>query len=255
MRVCRKVSVFRAMPGILPLELSLWIGLLAVSDAMKMPGITELPRGNDRAVRAWADASSERAPDPPPRAASAPRHTRSFLPRISSGFGRRSDPIEGDRRWHYGIDLPGARGTPVMASETGIVRFAGAAGGYGRMVEIAHGRGFSTRYAHLDCILVAVGTRVARGEPIALMGASGRATGSHLHFELREDGKAVNPLPRLGTFVPHEKDARHESSSRHHSFGRAENRVNTEARTAEVHLSAFARARAAANQGKPGSEP
>ena len=142
---------------------------------------------------------------------------------------------------HYGIDLPGVRGTPVMASEAGIVRFAGAAGGYGRMVEIAHGSGLSTRYAHLDRILVAVGARVARGEPIALMGASGRTTGSHLHFEIREDGMAVDPLPRLGAPL------------------RARDHVPEPARQVptpvqQVHLSGFARARADANE-DPDPEP
>lgn len=85
-----------------------------------------------------------------------------------------------------------------MASASGIVRFAGRAGGYGNMIEIDHGGGLETRYAHLSALLVRPGTPVSAGETIALMGSTGLSTGSHLHFEVRRDGRAANPLGYLG---------------------------------------------------------
>ena len=103
---------------------------------------------------------------------------------------------------HYGIDIPGRAGTPVYAAEGGVVRFAGRAGGYGNLIEIVHPGGARTRYGHLSAILVPAGTEVARGEPIARMGSTGRSTGSHLHFELRTNGRAVDPLPHLGGAAP-----------------------------------------------------
>lgn len=116
------------------------------------------------------------------------------LPRLSSGFGPRSDPLHRGRAIHRGIDLPGAAGTPILASASGIIRFAGTAGTYGNMIEIEHAEGLRTRYAHLSRILVRRGAMVALGETIALMGSTGRSTGNHLHFEVRSDGRAVNPF-------------------------------------------------------------
>ena len=115
------------------------------------------------------------------------------IPLISSPFGRRRDPINGGAGIHAGIDIPGRLGTPVVASATGTVRFAGHAGGYGTMIEIDHGDGLVTRYAHLSERLVTAGDQVAQGQTIGLMGSTGRSTGSHLHFEVRMHGAAVPP--------------------------------------------------------------
>lgn len=120
------------------------------------------------------------------------------LPRLSSGFGYRDHPILGRRAMHAGIDIPGRAGTTIYASGGGIVRFSGRSGGYGEMIEIDHGNGMSTRYAHLSRLLVAPGMPVSRGEAIGLMGSTGRSTGSHLHFEVRVNGRAANPLSYLG---------------------------------------------------------
>lgn len=122
--------------------------------------------------------------------------------RLSSGFGVRTDPIHGGRRAHHGLDIPGGAGTPILASASGRVAFAGSAGGYGRMVEIDHGGGLATRYAHLSQILVAPGEAVSLQQPIALMGSSGRSTGNHLHFEVRLNGRPTNPLGWLGGTAP-----------------------------------------------------
>ena len=116
---------------------------------------------------------------------------------FTSNFGIRTDPFQGTARMHAGVDIPGPVGTPVYATADGTVDEAQRAGGYGNMIEIDHGKGIATRYGHLSKILVASGTHVTRGELIGLMGSTGRSTGPHLHYEVRIDGKAVNPAPFL----------------------------------------------------------
>lgn len=118
---------------------------------------------------------------------------------VNSGFGVRSDPFRGGRAMHAGVDMPGPVGTPIYATADGRVGRAGWYGGYGNLVELEHGRGIQTRYGHLSSILVAPGTRVKRGQLIGLMGSTGRSTGSHLHYEVRIEGRAVNPIPFLQT--------------------------------------------------------
>jgi len=116
---------------------------------------------------------------------------------FTSTFGVRSDPFRGTAAMHAGVDIPGTIGTPIYATADGIVGYAGVRGGYGNMVEISHGRGIQTRYGHMSKLLVEANTRVHRGQMIGLMGSTGRSTGSHLHYEVRVDGKAVNPIPFL----------------------------------------------------------
>jgi len=116
---------------------------------------------------------------------------------FTSTFGVRSDPFRGTAAMHAGVDIPGPIGTPIYATADGIVTHAGKQGGYGNMIQIDHGRGIQTRYGHLSQILVPENTRVKRGQIIGLMGSTGRSTGSHLHYEVRVDGKAVNPIPFL----------------------------------------------------------
>lgn len=111
----------------------------------------------------------------------------------SSGFGYRSDPFTGAGAMHAGIDFRGPVGTPIMAAAPGRVSFVGVKSGYGNVVEVDHGQGIMTRYAHLSGFTTRVGAAVAAGEQIAKMGSTGRSTGSHLHFEVRLNGVAVNP--------------------------------------------------------------
>lgn len=155
----------------------------------------ELPAGNAFRSRMMDWSAHPPEPEEDRQAPSMKRvpapHT---LPRLSSHYGYRTDPIEGGRRLHGGIDIPGPIGSAVYAAAAGRVSFAGWRGGYGEMVEIDHGNGLATRYAHLSHSLVRPGMRVEQGERIALMGATGRATGSHLHFEVRSDGRALDPL-------------------------------------------------------------
>ncbi len=112
---------------------------------------------------------------------------------ISSNYGYRRDPINGRRRFHEGIDIAAKKGTPVSAIALGFVSFTGRKGGYGKVVEINHSDSFKSRYAHLSRILVKKGQVVHKGDTIAKMGNTGRSTGSHLHLEVRKNGKAVNP--------------------------------------------------------------
>jgi len=115
---------------------------------------------------------------------------------FTSGFGVRSDPFRGRAAMHGGIDLAGPIGTPIYATADGIVgRSEWNSGGYGNLVEINHAQGIQTRYGHMSRRLVEAGTRVRRGQLIGLMGSTGRSTGSHLHYEVRIDGRAVNPVP------------------------------------------------------------
>jgi murein DD-endopeptidase MepM/ murein hydrolase activator NlpD len=116
---------------------------------------------------------------------------------ISSGFGSRVDPFTGSEEPHEGLDLAAAPGTPVLAAATGIVSYADHGGSYGMLVEITHGGGYVTRYAHNASILVQPGETVRQGDTIALLGSTGRSTGPHLHFEVLRDGEPVDPLQYL----------------------------------------------------------
>jgi len=113
---------------------------------------------------------------------------------ISSGFGTRTDPFTGRAAFHKGVDFAGRAGTDVVAVASGVVIWSGDRYGYGEMVEVNHGNGYVTRYAHNAENLVVVGDTVKRGELIASMGATGRATGPNLHFEVLRNGRVVDPL-------------------------------------------------------------
>jgi murein DD-endopeptidase MepM/ murein hydrolase activator NlpD len=113
---------------------------------------------------------------------------------ITDGFGPRIDPITGRPAFHPGLDVSVAIGTIVRAPADGVVFFADRESGYGRVVKINHGYGYSTVYAHLDRALVKVGARVTRGQPIGKVGLTGRTTGAHLHYEVWKDGEKQNPL-------------------------------------------------------------
>jgi murein DD-endopeptidase MepM/ murein hydrolase activator NlpD len=112
---------------------------------------------------------------------------------LSSGFGRRVDPITGRMAWHGGADFAGKPGSDVVAVASGVVTFAGEKNGYGRMIEINHGDGFVTRYGHHKELLVAAGDVVKKGQVIGRMGSTGRSTGPHVHFEVLKDGRQVDP--------------------------------------------------------------
>lgn len=113
--------------------------------------------------------------------------------RESSGFGQRRDPFTGHARWHRGLDFAGKKGQPIAATATGVVSLSERHPAFGNMVEISHGQGWITRYAHLDSLLVQVGERVENGQEIARMGRTGRATGVHLHYEVLKGNRQLDP--------------------------------------------------------------
>ena len=117
---------------------------------------------------------------------------------ISSYFGERSDPFDGREAFHKGVDFAGTAGEKVVAVAAGVVTWAGERSGFGKLIEINHGDGFITRYAHNERTLVSVGQMVKRGEAVALMGSTGRSTGPHVHFEVLRNGRQVNPLSFIG---------------------------------------------------------
>ena len=117
--------------------------------------------------------------------------------RITSYRGYRPDPINGERRFHHGVDIDGETGDLIYAVASGIVTWAGRKDGYGELVEVSHARGYLTRYAHNSINLVAVGDYVQSGQEIARLGRTGRVRGSHLHFEVRRKGVSVNPIDFL----------------------------------------------------------
>jgi murein DD-endopeptidase MepM/ murein hydrolase activator NlpD len=113
---------------------------------------------------------------------------------ISSYFGERQDPFDGTEAWHRGVDFAGALGSQVLSVAAGVITKSEPHTGYGNLIEINHGNGFMTRYAHNSRSLVRVGDMVVRGQPIALMGSTGRSTGPHVHFEVLRNGQQINPL-------------------------------------------------------------
>ena len=112
---------------------------------------------------------------------------------ISSYYGNRIDPFTGKKAFHHGMDLAGKSGSKVSSVADGIVTWIGERSGYGGLVEVDHGNGYITRYAHNKTITVEVGDKVNKGQELALMGSTGRSTGPHVHFEVLRDGKNINP--------------------------------------------------------------
>ncbi|MGN6357552.1 MAG: M23 family metallopeptidase [Novosphingobium sp.] len=121
---------------------------------------------------------------------------------ISSGFGYRADPFNGDGAFHAGLDFRGPVGAPIYAAAKGTVTFAGVKQGYGNCIEVSHGNGLLTRYAHMSAFRARVGQAVEAGAVIGAIGSTGRSTGPHLHFEVRINDRPVNPRPFLEA-APH----------------------------------------------------
>jgi len=116
---------------------------------------------------------------------------------VSSTYGYRQDPFHGRRSFHEGVDIANREGAPVHALASGVVTHAGEEEGYGLLVEINHGNGYATRYAHTASVTVKVGDKVEKGQQIAFVGTSGRSTGPHLHFEILRNDKPINPRTYL----------------------------------------------------------
>ena len=120
---------------------------------------------------------------------------------LSSKYGYRTDPFTGKRTWHGGVDLAGKEGSDIIAVAGGVVTWAGERQGYGNLVEIDHGDGLITRYAHAKTVLVKLGDVVQKIQVIALMGSTGRSTGPHVHFEVLEGGRTTDPVKYMARAV------------------------------------------------------
>jgi murein DD-endopeptidase MepM/ murein hydrolase activator NlpD len=181
-----------------------------LADAVAKSGGLGLGAPVERQLRSLQSASSA-APGSPTAAPAAPTATpgtaqtiRATLAdpaaHVTSPFGLRVDPLNGALKQHRGIDIAAKAGSPILAAGDGIVVAAGARGGYGQAVEIQHGSGVTTLYGHASQVLVHPGEHVTQGQPIATVGETGRATGPHLHFEVREGGHALNPTRALSVY-------------------------------------------------------
>ncbi len=155
-----------------------------------------LPRGSDGHSLATDAVSLSPAAPIPLRPAALP-NTSGVLGHVTSGFGVRHDPFDGHLTRHEGVDLAAPQGAPIRAVAGGVVRRSGDRGGYGSTIEIDHGHGLTTLYAHASEILVRDGETVTQGQPIARVGQTGRATGNHLHFEVRVENRPVDPARAL----------------------------------------------------------
>lgn len=158
-------------------------------------GIRDVVRGTANRIAALAQDSGFRVPD-------LTTLTTFPLPTsddswATSGFGWRDDPMRHRRKFHSGADIRAKPGTPVFAAGDGVVIFSGRQGGYGNIVMVDHGGGVITRYAHLRRILADKGEVITAGKRVGLVGSTGRATGPHLHFEVRLDGNPVDPTAAL----------------------------------------------------------
>jgi murein DD-endopeptidase MepM/ murein hydrolase activator NlpD len=177
----------------------------ALADAVSQSGglgLSKLLENSLGDAKGSAEGKTSDAPAEEPHAhptGSHPASPKTPGP-VSSGFGMRMHPIDGVEKFHTGIDLRGKEGTPILAAQDGVVRSAGTRGGYGNAVEIDHGNGVTTLYGHAAELEVKPGDHVQKGEEIGQVGMTGRATGPHLHFEVRVEGKPVDPKGALKAY-------------------------------------------------------
>ena len=182
----------------------------AILSANGMASEKELVAGKEIFVPGAKPLDEAREETPKPRrriggvevpAPSGAAYSRSFrwpvVGKINSRFGWRGDPFSGRRDFHTGLDIKGPTGRAILASKAGVVVYAGWMSGYGRTVVVDHGGGYTTLYAHCSRLAAGTGTRVKQGQVIAAVGSTGRSTGSHLHFEVRVNGRPINPLKVL----------------------------------------------------------
>ena len=174
----------------------------ALADAVASAGGIGLASQVERSLVPGGLATPPHAPSPAPGPGALPPLALPTHGRISSAFGARKDPFTHTEAEHRGIDVAAAEGAPIRAPLDGVVVRAGPRGGYGNAVEIDHGNGLVTLYGHASEVGVAPGDRVLAGQQIARVGQTGRATGPHLHFEVRVGGRPVDPARVLKTYAP-----------------------------------------------------
>ena len=169
------------------------------SEMFQATAWSPLGEGDNRFRALFADwkALDESASFAPAGKVSVPSRIPLGDARLTSDFGLREHPVLGRRRMHKGIDLAAPTGTPVYAAADGLISMAQWFSSYGNYVQIEHGAGLETRYAHLSGYIVQPGERVKKGDLIGYVGSTGRSTGPHLHYEVRVAGEAVNPIPYM----------------------------------------------------------
>lgn len=190
----RQVGEQRSLEGARN-EKQRYLGELRVQQAELRKQYDELDRESDRIAARIRAYQARRTPGPP--LVFRGGFSRPVAGRITSGFGYRMHPILRERRFHAGVDFGAPSGTPISAAAAGVVIEAGYVRGYGNVAIVDHGSGVSTLYGHCSRLFVRAGQRVARGERIAAVGSTGLSTGPHLHFEVRVNGRPVNPIGRL----------------------------------------------------------
>ena len=184
----------------------------ALADAVARSGGIGLAAQITRSLAPGTAPAAAPLPVPAPALAPPSSAARGQLPAVplagpvTSGFGIRSDPFTGEAAAHLGVDVGAPEGTPIRAPAAGVVLRAGPRGGYGNAVEIDHGDGVVTVYGHASEVLVSAGEKVAAGREIARVGSTGRATGPHLHFEVRVAGHPVDPRRALKTYAARADD-------------------------------------------------
>ena len=157
-------------------------------------GARDLLHGAADRIAAMSDGLAAQLAAPPDLSILTTDPLAAMATHQSSGFGWRDDPIHHDTRYHAGTDFRSKPGTPVLAAGDGVVTFCGRQGGYGNVIYVDHGGGVTTRYAHLRKIEIKKDAALTAGQEIGEVGSTGRATGPHLHFEVRIDGHAVSPI-------------------------------------------------------------
>lgn len=158
----------------------------------------QIQRGGGLGLAESIASSLAQTPVPAEGRADPATASRAGSVRISSAYGMRRDPMHGGQRHHAGVDLSAPTGTPIRALRSGTVSFAGRRGGYGNLVILSHPDGSESRYAHCHALEVRKGDRLQTGEILGSVGATGRATGPHLHLEIRREGHSLDPLREHG---------------------------------------------------------
>jgi len=202
-QVLQSSGVFHGTDGLAGSEMRSDLFVDALADAVAKSGGIGLTQQLERSLGGGIDPLAGTAPDASRARSPSGRDVASAglsLPVggfVSSHFGERTDPLNGRRVQHHGIDIAAAEGSKITVAASGVVLHAGERGSYGLAVEVEHDDGSTTFYAHASELLVGTGDRVEHGQEIARVGHTGRATGPHLHFELRQEGRAVDPSPAL----------------------------------------------------------
>jgi murein DD-endopeptidase MepM/ murein hydrolase activator NlpD len=196
--VCAGSAAFMVSAMVSPAVAATAATAAATSDSFRIPAedieANKTPLGvADPEFRSLHDSWGRTDTGPAKTSVSIPSINPVEVMRFSSQFGYRTDPFQGRRKNHKGLDIPGPIGTPIYATADGIIGRAQWVSGYGKYVEVEHGNAIQTRYGHLSAMNVVSGQRVKQGEIIGFMGSTGRSTGSHLHYEVRIAGEPVNP--------------------------------------------------------------